>query len=49
VDPGGLSMEGDDGVGVEPGGMWSIGGHWGVLVGDHQTIEEALHGGHLGD
>jgi hypothetical protein len=28
VNPDGLSREGGDGVGVEPGGMGSLRGHW---------------------
>jgi hypothetical protein len=49
VDPDDLSMEVGDGVDVEPGGMGSLGGHRGALMGDRRATEEkALHGGHLG-
>jgi hypothetical protein len=36
VNPGGLSMEGNDSVDVEPGGMWSLRGHRGWRI---ATIE----------
>lgn len=41
-----MSMEGGDGVGVEPGDVGRLRGYWwrGVTA----TEEEALRGGHLG-
>lgn len=49
VDPDDLSLEGGDDVGVELGGMRSLVGHRGVLMGNWWAAEEeVLRGGYLG-
>jgi hypothetical protein len=45
VQTSGLSVESNDEVGVEVGGVGVL---WGLRIGESRTAEEALRGGHLG-